>query len=85
MISGDLNMEEKEHYLVAIEVEKDMYDIIAQIKEDIRDKKIKMKSWHVFFESAILSFLKMAENEITPGMFDRFIECYKRTKADIEA
>ena len=75
-------MEKEKNYVLSAKIDKTMNDIVLKIKKEIEAETFNISNWDSFIESAILVFYKMIKNDISPLIFDSFIETYAKTKTD---
>ena len=71
-------MKNNKNYVLSANIDEKMNAIVSKIKDKIRMDMYPIKDWDSFVETAILVMDKMMENDISPYMFDSFIESYRR-------
>ena len=71
-------MKNNKNYVISANIDEKMNNIVSKIKDGICIGVYQIKDWDSFVETAILVLDKMMENDITPYMFDAFIESYRR-------
>lgn len=71
-------MKNNKNYVLSANIDKKMNAIVSKIKDEIRMDMYPIKDWDSFIETAILVMDKMMENDISPYMFDSFIESNRR-------
>lgn len=75
-------MENQKNYIISANIDEKMNKIILKIKEEITQGVCAIKDWDAFIETAILIFDKMIKNDITPFLFDSFIESCKKNQSE---
>lgn len=73
-------MVKNKKYVISANIDEKMNRIILKIKDEISSGIYGVDEWDAFIETAILVFDKMIKNEISPFLFDSFIESHKKLK-----